>query len=103
MSLQSANAAIEMAAARKIRIATAQGAAIVIKGGNITFETPGSITYRSAMRTLQGPTQGGLALPQFPQSVCIPCLLKAMQSGSPLAAVLPSWPKPYLFMRKIRR
>ncbi len=58
LSLQSASAAIEMAAARKIRIATAQGAAIVIEGGNITFETPGTITYRSAMRTLQGAHPG---------------------------------------------
>ncbi len=87
MSLQSANAAIEMAAARKIRIATAQGAAIVIEGGNITFETPGFITYRSAMRTLQGPTQGGLALPQFPQSVCIECMLQALAKGQALASM----------------
>ncbi len=83
LSLQSASAAIEVAAARKIRIATAQGAAIVIEGGNITFETPGSITYRSAMRTLQGPTQGGFALPQFPRSSCKSCILDAMRQGSP--------------------
>lgn len=89
LTLQSASASIELAAARKIRIATAQGAAITIEGGNIRFEAPGSITYKASMRTLQGPVQGGYALPQFPQSVCIPCLLKAMQSGSPLAAVLP--------------
>ncbi len=65
LSLQSASAAIEMAAARKIRVATAQGAAIVIEGGNITFETPGSITYRSAMRTLQGLPRVGLRCRSF--------------------------------------
>lgn len=90
LTLQSASAAVELAAAGKIRIATAQGAAITLEGGNIRFEAPGSITYKASMRTLQGPVQGGYALPLFPQSVCIPCLLKAMQSGSPLAAVLPA-------------
>lgn len=76
LTLQSAGAAVELAAARKVRIATAQGAAITIEGGNITFEAPGSITYKSSMRTLQGPVQGGYALPQFPQSVCIECLMR---------------------------
>ena len=76
LTLQSAGAAVELAAARKVRIATAQGAAITIEGGHITFEAPGSITYKSSMRTLQGPVQGGYALPQFPQSVCIECLMR---------------------------
>ncbi|MDR2325412.1 MAG: type VI secretion system tip protein VgrG [Acidovorax sp.] len=68
LTLQSANAAVEIAASRKLRIATAQGAAIELEGGNITFLAPGSITYKSSMRTLQGPVRGGYALPQFPHS-----------------------------------
>lgn len=66
LSLPSADSSIELAAAGKIRIATAQGAAITIEGGNITFEAPGSITYRCGMRTLAGPKQEGYALPEFP-------------------------------------
>ncbi|KAF1019115.1 MAG: Actin cross-linking toxin VgrG1 [Paracidovorax wautersii] len=76
LTLQSAGAAVEMAAARKVRIATAQGAAITIEGGNITFEAPGSITYHASMRTLQGPAQSNFALPQFPQSICVECLMR---------------------------
>ncbi|WP_370680023.1 type VI secretion system Vgr family protein [Comamonas sp. GB3 AK4-5] len=85
LTLQSANAAVEIAASRKLRIATAQGAAIELEGGSITFEAPGTITYKTSMRTLQGPVRGGYALPLFPQSVCVACLLKAAQSGSPFA------------------
>ncbi|WP_284337246.1 type VI secretion system Vgr family protein [Comamonas sp. NoAH] len=76
LTVQSAQAGMDIAAARKLRIATAQGAAITIEGGNITFEAPGSITYKASMRTLQGPTRGSSKLPQFPQSVCIECLMR---------------------------
>jgi uncharacterized protein involved in type VI secretion and phage assembly/uncharacterized protein (DUF2345 family) len=85
LTLQSANAAVELAAQRKLRIATAQGAAIELEGGNITFEAPGTITYKSSMRTLQGPVRGAYPLPQFPQSVCVECMLQAMAKGQTLA------------------
>ncbi|MNX66124.1 hypothetical protein D3C86_972070 [compost metagenome] len=78
---------MEFAAKKKIRIATAQGASITLQDGDITFECPGKITYHSVQRKLAGPVQSNYPLPQFPSSVCVPCLLKALKSGSALAAV----------------
>ncbi|MFT4249554.1 MAG: DUF2345 domain-containing protein, partial [Pseudomonas sp.] len=68
LTLQSANAAVEIAAARKVRIATAQGAAITIEGGNITFEAPGTMTYHAGMRSFSGPTSLPVNLQGFPVS-----------------------------------
>jgi uncharacterized protein (DUF2345 family) len=89
VTLQSTDGNVDLASAKKIRIATAGGASITIEGGNITFTAPGTITYHSSQRLLAGPTRQNYPLPQFPNSsVCIPCLLKALKSGSPVAAVV---------------
>ncbi|MBB2921025.1 DUF2345 domain-containing protein, partial [Cupriavidus alkaliphilus] len=56
------------AAARRIRIATAGGAAITIEGGNITFECPGPITYKAAQRKFDGPVTTDRDLPLFPDT-----------------------------------
>ena len=55
LTIVSANMNVDFAAAKRIRIATAGGAAITIEGGNITIECPGPITYKAAQRTFEGP------------------------------------------------
>lgn len=88
LSLASVAQHIAIAAATRVRIATTQGASITIEGGNITFECPGTITYRAALRNLSGPVSRDYPLPVFPNTPCLPCLISALQSGSPLATVL---------------
>ncbi|WP_240989686.1 DUF2345 domain-containing protein, partial [Cupriavidus taiwanensis] len=68
LTIVSANMNVDFAAAKRIRIATAGGAAITIEGGNITFECPGPITYKAAQRTFEGPVHIDQALPQFPDA-----------------------------------
>ncbi len=87
LKIASTDKTVEFAAKKKIRIATAQGASITLQNGDITFECPGKITYHAVQRKLVGPTRQSYPLPQFPSSVCVECLLKALKSGSPLAAV----------------
>jgi uncharacterized protein involved in type VI secretion and phage assembly len=68
LTLQSETSHIDFAAAKRIHIATAEGASITIEGGNITFECPGKITiYRTAL-TVKGPRMVPYGLPQFPIS-----------------------------------
>jgi len=88
LKIASTDKTVEFAAQKKIRFATAQGASITLQNGDITFECPGKITYRAVQRKLAGPVKGSFPLPQFPNSVCIPCMLKALRAGSPVAAVL---------------
>ncbi|MBB3016419.1 type VI secretion system Vgr family protein [Cupriavidus alkaliphilus] len=68
LTIVSANMNVDFAAARRIRIATAGGAAITIEGGNITFECPGPITYKAAQRKFDGPVTTDRDLPLFPDT-----------------------------------
>ena len=86
MKLVSANANIDFAAAKKVHLAVGGGASITIDGG-IVVQCPGTITIHASNKKFSGPEQASYALPQFPQGVCLECLLKALQSGAALAAV----------------
>ena len=84
----SANAHIDWAAATRISLSTAGGANITIAGGNITIQCPGKIMIHAGKKSFVGPEKLGYTLPQFPRSeICVECLKKAMQSGSPLTAM----------------
>ncbi|MFC4278621.1 type VI secretion system Vgr family protein [Achromobacter aloeverae] len=73
--IASASAQVELAAPKRIRIATAQGASIVLEGGNITVNAPGRIDVHSADKQFTGPTRIPYPLPQF--RVCKSCVLDA--------------------------
>jgi uncharacterized protein (DUF2345 family) len=88
LKIASTDKTVEFAAQKKIRFATAQGASITLQNGDITFECPGKITYHAVQRKLAGPVRSNYPLPQFPQSVCVECLIKALKAGSAVAAVL---------------
>ncbi|SCB36767.1 DUF2345 domain-containing protein, partial [Cupriavidus alkaliphilus] len=66
LTIVSANMNVDFAAARRIRIATAGGAAITIEGGNITFECPGPITYKAAQRKFEAGVRHDYPLPMAP-------------------------------------
>ncbi|SOZ14417.1 conserved hypothetical protein; putative VGR-RELATED PROTEIN [Cupriavidus taiwanensis] len=68
LTIVSANMNVDFAAAKRIRIATAGGAAITIEGGNITFECPGPITYKAAQRKFEPGVNTTLDLLQFPDA-----------------------------------
>lgn len=86
LKLVSANMNVDFAAAKRIRLATAAGAAITLEGGNITVECSGPITYKAAQRTFNGPVNQSYPLPAFPQGVCVECMLRAMAGGSAFAS-----------------
>lgn len=79
------------ASAKTHLLLTAQGAFIKFEGGNIQLHAPGKIEFKASQKNLTGPKSStshysfpGVAA--FPNSVCIPCMLKAAQSGSAFAA-----------------
>jgi type VI secretion system secreted protein VgrG len=82
----SANAHVDWAAAKSIRLSTAGGANITIEGGNITIQCPGKITVFAGRKSFIGPTRLAYPLPALPASVCKACLLAALRSGSPFVA-----------------
>ena len=85
MTIQSANAHIDWAAAKKIVLATAGGANITIEGGNITVMCPGKITVRASQKSFVGPEKQSYPLPGLPKQVCVECLLKARKAGARVA------------------
>lgn len=88
VSIQSRSTKIDWAAARKITLSTAAGANITIEGGNITVQCPGTITIRAGVKSFTGPERHDYPLPQMARSsLCAECLLRAIRSGSPLAAL----------------
>ncbi|WP_047249587.1 type VI secretion system Vgr family protein [Chromobacterium subtsugae] len=65
---------------------TSGGAYIRLKGGNIEVHAPGAVSVKGASHQLSGPDQMNPTLPQFPNSICRECVLKAKGAGSPFAA-----------------
>ena len=87
VTVQSANAHIDWAAAKRIVMSTAGGANITIEGGNITVMCPGTITVRAGVKSFVGPESTPYGLPLLPQSICVECMLKAARSGAPFSAL----------------
>jgi len=65
--VSSASSQVEFAAPKRIRIATSQGASIVLEGGNITVNAPGRIDVHSADKKFTGPDSMSYSLPAFAQ------------------------------------
>ena len=79
------------ASAKTHFLATAQGAYLRLDGGNIELHAPGRVEFRASQKNLTGPQSSSSsysfpAVSAFPDSVCIPCMLKAAQSGSAFAS-----------------
>jgi type VI secretion system secreted protein VgrG len=72
INIQSANAHIDWAAAKKISLSTSGGANITIEGGNITVQCPGKLTVHASSKKFDGPAQMSYPLPVMPSSVPIP-------------------------------
>jgi uncharacterized protein (DUF2345 family) len=67
ISVISANAHIDWAAAKRISLSTAGGANITINGGNITVQCPGKITVHAGKKSFSGPTNMFSELPVLPR------------------------------------
>jgi uncharacterized protein (DUF2345 family) len=67
VNVVSANAHVDWAAAKRIRLSTAGGASITIEGGNILVECPGKITVHAGKKNLNGPCRTAFELPLLPQ------------------------------------
>ncbi|ALU90523.1 VGR-related protein [Herbaspirillum rubrisubalbicans M1] len=68
LTLVSANAAVNWAAAKKISLSTAGGANITIEGGNITVQCPGELTVHAGQVWLDGPVRHLVQLPALPRT-----------------------------------
>ncbi len=75
ITIGSATTNVECAAPKRIRIATAAGASIVLEGGNITVTAPGRIDVKTGNKQFAGPDQMSYALPVFVQSAPAPMKL----------------------------
>ena len=76
VNVQSANAHIDWAAAKRIVLKTAGGACIDISGGNITVKCPGTITVHASQKSFSGPDRMNPAMPTFPKgSLTVPLAL----------------------------
>ncbi|HIH2754711.1 TPA: type VI secretion system Vgr family protein [Burkholderia lata] len=85
LKVASASADVEIAAKKTVHLAVSGGAHVTIEGGDVTFGCPGKFVVYAAQHAFVGPEQMSTPLPQFPEKVCVECLLHAMQSGSVLA------------------
>jgi type VI secretion system secreted protein VgrG len=68
VNVQSANAHIDWAAAKKVTLTTSGGAQIVIGAEGITVQCPGQITVRAASKSFVGPEAANFPLPKLPQA-----------------------------------
>jgi type VI secretion system secreted protein VgrG len=63
VTIQSANAHIDWAAAKKIVLATAGGANVTIEGGNITVMCPGQMTVKASQKSFLGGERASYPMP----------------------------------------
>ena len=68
VTVQSANAHIDWAAAKRIVMSTAGGANITLEGGNITVMCPGTITVRASTKSFVGPETYSQGMNAWPKS-----------------------------------
>ena len=68
VSVISANAHIDWAAAKRITLSTAGGASIAVDGGNITVQCPGKMTVHAGKKSLIDPANLNYPLPKLPRS-----------------------------------
>ncbi|MBL0728115.1 type VI secretion system tip protein VgrG [Piscinibacter sp. HJYY11] len=71
VNVQSANAHIDWAAAKKVTLTTAGGAQIVIGSDGITVQCPGKITVRAASKSFVGGESINPNMPAFPQATFV--------------------------------
>jgi uncharacterized protein (DUF2345 family) len=69
VNVVSANAHVDWAAAKRIRLSTAGGASITIEGGNIVVECPGKIAVHAGKKSLSGAATISSDLPTLPRGV----------------------------------
>ena len=87
VELRTASGVVNLAAAKKVVLAVSGGASIIIEGGQLTLQRPGTLTIKAGKKSMVGPGTLSWSMPQMPQTVCVDCLLNAMQSGSPFAPI----------------
>ena len=63
VTVQSANAHIDWAAAKRIVMSVAGGASITLEGGNITVMCPGTMTVKAGVKSFVGPETASYPLP----------------------------------------
>ncbi|MDD1965958.1 type VI secretion system tip protein VgrG [Pseudomonas putida] len=86
LKLMSLNAETELAAGKAISIKVDGGASLTIEGGNITFACPGTMTLHAAEHLFEPGIAVPYEVPQFPEGICVECMLKAMNGGSALSS-----------------
>ncbi|MBL0726141.1 type VI secretion system Vgr family protein [Piscinibacter sp. HJYY11] len=67
VNIQTANAHIDWAAAKKITLTTSGGAQIVLSGEGITVQCPGKITVKAASKSFVGGAKEDYVLPVMPK------------------------------------
>ena len=88
LSVQSQQGPIDLAAARRLVLATAGGACITLEDGGITVECPGQLTVHASQKSFQAAQAHRYPVdPLTHQDFCLPCFLRAAQSG---AAMVPA-------------
>src|SRR5690606_36528295 len=68
LKVVSANAEVELAAGKTVRLATAGGASLTIEDGNLVIACPGTIKVHAGSKVFQGPTQLSREMNSWPES-----------------------------------
>jgi uncharacterized protein involved in type VI secretion and phage assembly len=85
LELKTASGVVNLAAAKRVVLAVSGGASIVIEGGQMTVQCPGTLTIKAGKKSMVGPGTQSWAMPQMPGSICVSCLLAARASASAFA------------------
>ncbi|SFC29819.1 type VI secretion system Vgr family protein [Massilia yuzhufengensis] len=74
---------VDFAASKKISLTTAGGANVTIDGGNISLSCPRKLIIQAGKKSFTQPEKLSYPLPVLPSNVCVECLMKARNAGSP--------------------
>lgn len=85
VNVQSANASVDFAAAKAIRLKVAGGACIEIAGGNITVKCPGTITVNASSKAFSGPSSISREMNSWPTTRFDKDVVLKLHTGEPAA------------------
>lgn len=86
--IQSQNANVDWAAAKRIVLATAGGACVTLGGGDIDIACPGTLRINAGQKSFVGAERERYPIDPFTRhDFCIECFLRAAQSAGALVPV----------------
>ncbi|MFN3916064.1 MAG: DUF2345 domain-containing protein, partial [Aquabacterium sp.] len=68
-------------AAKRVVLAVSGGASIVIEGGQLTVQCPGTLTIKAGKKSMVAGATQSMSFQAMPKTICVECLRKSLEAA----------------------